>query len=70
MKTKNMNNIDDDMLPEYDFSIGERGKYAKAKANANGYIKIDPIVMEFFKEPEKINQLLISIVKSLQTIPA
>ena len=70
MRNKPLGNTDDDMLPEYDFSNGERGKYAKAKANANGYIKIDPIVMEFFKEPEKINQLLISIVKSLQTTPA
>lgn len=62
MKKKIVN--DDEMLPEYDFSGGIRGKYAARLAEENGYIKIDPIVAKYFKKAEDINKILIAIINS------
>ena len=65
MKKTNKLNDDDDLLPHYDFSGGVRGKYAARLAEENGYIKLDPKIIKFFKEPEQINNLLISIINSM-----
>ena len=43
---KVMNN-DPDMLEEYDFSKGVRGKYAKRYAEGTNVVLIDPDVAEF-----------------------
>lgn len=57
-------NIEDEMLAEYDFSNGVRGKYAGRLAEANGYIKLDPAISKAFNSPEEINQLLLAIISS------
>jgi alpha/beta superfamily hydrolase len=61
---KKKDNNSDEMLPEYDFSGGVRGKYASRLAEENGYIKIDPLVAKYFKKPEDINKILIAIINS------
>ena len=63
MKKKNIDD-DDEMLPEYDFSGGIRGKYAARLAEENGYVKIDPIVAKYFNKSEDINKILLAIINS------
>ena len=41
-------NSKDEMLEEYDFSKGTRGKYAKAYKDGVNIVKIDSDVMKFF----------------------
>lgn len=48
----------DDMLPEYDFSKGERGKFAKRFSRDTRYVSIDPDLAEYFPEPDDINTAL------------
>ncbi len=53
---------DEEMLPEYDFSEGVRGKYAKRMAEGSNLVVISPDVAEFFPDSESENVALRSIV--------
>lgn len=63
---KSFENINDEneMKTEYNFSGGVRGKYAAKLAEENGYLKLDPKIMEFFKKPEDINKILLAIIET------
>jgi hypothetical protein len=70
---KKMKN-DPDMLEEYDFSGGIRGKYAKRYAEGTNVVVIDPDIIEYFPDNESVNSALRSLaaiikkrVKSEQT---
>jgi hypothetical protein len=61
-KTRN----DPDMLEEYDFSRGVRGKYAKRYAEGANVVVIDPDVAEYFPDHDSVNESLrglVSIIK-------
>jgi hypothetical protein len=60
---KKMKN-DPDMLEEYDFSRGVRGKYAKRYAAGTNVVVIDPDVAEYFPDHDSVNEAL----RSLATI--
>ena len=60
-----MNN-DPDMLEEYDFSNGVRGKYAKRYAEGTNVVLIDPDVAEFFPDSDTVNDALRSLTKILK----
>ena len=49
---------DPDMLAEYDFSRGERGKYAKRYAEGTNVVALSPDVAEFFPDSEAVNAAL------------
>ncbi|HSB29600.1 MAG TPA: hypothetical protein VLE19_17165 [Pyrinomonadaceae bacterium] len=49
---------DPDMLEEYDFSNGVRGKYADRFAKGANVIVLDPDVAEVFPNSESVNQAL------------
>lgn len=49
---------DPDLLEEYDFSKGERGKYAKRYAEGTNIVVLDPDVAAVFKTAESVNQVL------------
>ena len=49
---------DPDMLEEYDFSNGVRGKYAARFAKGANVIVLDPDVAEVFPDSESVNQAL------------
>lgn len=53
---------DQDMLDEYDFSKGIRGKYADRYSKGANVIVIDPDVAEFFSDSKTINNALRSII--------
>lgn len=65
---KRMRN-DPDMLEEYDFSRGVRGKYAKSYAEGTNVVVIDPDIAEYFPDHDSVNQSLrglVSIIKKRQ----
>ncbi len=53
----------DDMLPEYDFSGGVRGKYAKKYDQASNVVVLDPDVAERFPNAEAVNRALRSLAE-------
>lgn len=52
-----------DMLAEYDFSNGVRGKYAKRYAAGTNVVALDPDVIAFFPDSESVNEALRALVK-------
>ena len=52
---------DKDMLEEYDFSKGIRGKYAKRYAEGTNVVVIEPDVAKFFPDHDAVNQALRSL---------
>jgi hypothetical protein len=54
---KNMDN-DPDMLPEYDFTSGERGKYAEKFAKGTNVVIIEPDVAKYFPDHDAVNDAL------------
>ena len=53
---------DPDMLEEYDFSEGIRGKYAKSYSKGTNIVIIDPDVVEFFPDENSVNDALRSLI--------
>ena len=51
-----------DILPEYDFSQGVRGKYAKRYAEGTNIVVLSPDVAEFFPDSEAVNAALRALV--------
>ncbi len=51
----------DEMAPEYDFSGGVRGKYAKRYHQGSNIVVLDPDVAERFPNSEAVNQALRSL---------
>ena len=51
------------MLDEYDFSKGERGKYAKRYAERINVVTLDPDVAVFFPDAKSVNEALRVLVK-------
>ena len=47
---------DPDMLEEYDFSKGVRGKYAKRYAEGTNVVVIDPDVAQYFLDHDSMTQ--------------
>lgn len=60
------NNNDPDMMEEYDFSKGVRGKYAKRYAEGSNLVLIDPDVARFFSDHESINDALRSLMEIIK----
>ena len=52
---------DPDMLEEYDFSKGIRGKYAKKYEEGSNVVVIDPDVATIFPDHESVNDALRSL---------
>ncbi|MSQ06367.1 MAG: hypothetical protein EXR54_08240 [Dehalococcoidia bacterium] len=49
---------DPDMLPEYGFSKGVRGKYAKRYASSSNVVVLDPDVAAVFPDSASVNRAL------------
>ena len=48
----------EEMLPEYDFSRGVRGKYAGRFTKDTIMVVLDPDVAEVFPDPNSVNETL------------
>ncbi len=57
---------DPEMLEEYDFSGGVRGKYAARFAEGANVVVLDPDVAEVFTDSESVNQALRALAGIMQ----
>jgi len=55
--------VDDDMLPEYDFSKGVRGKHHQAYKAGTNVVFLDPDVAVAFADSTSVNQALRLLLK-------
>jgi hypothetical protein len=55
-----------EMLPEYDFCKGVRGKYAKRYAKGSNVVVIDPDVAEYFPDHDSVNESLRSLLSIIR----
>jgi hypothetical protein len=63
MKKAAKSKREDDMLAEYDFSKGERGKYAKRYAAQSTAIVLDADIAPYFPDAAAVNAALRELVK-------
>ena len=49
---------DDEMRSEYDFSKGQRGKYAARFSEGTNLVIIDPDIMDVFPDSKSVNEAL------------
>ena len=54
---------DNDMLEEYDFSNGIRGKYAEQYKEGVNIVKLDKDVVKFFSDAKSVNEALRTLIK-------
>ena len=59
-------NHDAEMLEEYDFSGGMRGKYAGRFAQGANVVVLDPDVAEVFPDSESVNTALKALAGIIQ----
>ncbi|MGI8656023.1 MAG: hypothetical protein ACR2LC_12480 [Pyrinomonadaceae bacterium] len=62
MNQEPSNERDPEMLDEYDFSGGVRGKYAARFAQGSNVVVIDPDVAQVFADSESVNRALRALV--------
>jgi hypothetical protein len=63
----------DDLLEEYDFSKGIRGKYVSRFKDGSNIVVLSPDVAEVFTDSESVNEALrtlIKITRESKKIPA
>lgn len=58
-----------DMLPEYDFSKGKRGKYAAKYARGTNIVRLEPDVAALFPDARSVNKAL-RMVAEIAKLPA
>ena len=63
MKKSMASRKDPDMLDEYDFSDGVRGKYAQRYREGTNIVRLDEDVAEKFPNSEKVNEALRYLIK-------
>jgi hypothetical protein len=56
----------DELLPEYDFSQGERNKYAERYSAGTNLVLLEPDVAERFPDSESVNRALRSLIDDTQ----
>jgi len=55
-----------EMLDEYDFTGGVRGKYVERLTNRKSIITLEPDVAEVFTDSESVNQALRGLLPIIQ----
>jgi len=67
MSRKSLNSTPNaDLLPEYDFSVGIRGKYAARYAAGSNVVVLDPDVAAVFRDGAAVNGALRTLVHIAQ----
>ena len=56
----------DEMLEEYDFSDGIRGKYAQRYKDGVNIVKLDSDVTKFFPDAKSVNEALRTLIKLIE----
>lgn len=60
---KKTSKAEPEMLDEYDFSKGERGKYAKRYAQGTNLVVLDPDIAAAFPNAKAVNDALRALLK-------
>lgn len=60
--------INSDMLPEYDFSVGVRGKYVSRLAKGSNIAVLDKDVLKLFPNSVAVNTALRALGKALEAV--
>ncbi len=63
MKKVSKSQRDPDMLDEYDFSKGVRGKYVKRLAAGSNFVVLSPEVAAAFPDSDSVNEALLVLIK-------
>jgi len=63
MKKDSKTSKDTDMLEEYDFSKGVRGKYARQLAEGSNIVVLAPDVAAVFPDSDSVNEALRALAK-------
>jgi hypothetical protein len=66
MSKKKIGEPDDEMLDEYDFSGGVRGKYVARLAHRRSVIVLDEDVAQVFPDAESVNRTLRALLPTIQ----
>lgn len=66
MNQESNNEHEPEMLDEYDFSNGVRGKYAARFARGSQVVVLDPDVAQVFSDSESVNRALRALVGIIQ----
>jgi hypothetical protein len=66
---KNEAPLDDDMLPEYDFKGGVRGKYARDYGRNRNLRILAPDLLKVFPDSESVNEALRAFLRVRAAIP-
>jgi hypothetical protein len=66
MNQETTNDSDQDMLNEYDFSGGVRGKYIDRFPRGSSVVVLDPDVAKVFTDSESVNQALRALATIIQ----
>jgi len=66
MKEESNKETDPDMLDEYDFSNGVRGKYVDRFAKGSNVVVLDPDVAQVFPDSESVNQALRALAEIIR----
>jgi hypothetical protein len=67
MSKKESDNQDPEMLDEYDFSKGVRGKYAARYAQGSNVVVLDPDVAKVFPDSESVNKALRALAEIINS---
>ena len=62
-----INQQDSEMLDEYDFSQGVRGKYAQRYSEGTNIVKLDDDVAEIFPDAKRVNDALRALAKIIRS---
>ena len=60
---------DPDLLEEYDFSQGVRGKYAARIAEGTNVVLLDPEVADYFPDADSVNNALRHLIAVIESRP-
>jgi len=66
MKKDSKSHSQPEMLEEYDFSAGVRGKYASRYAQGSNVVILDPDVAEVFSDSKSVNQALRALAEIIR----
>jgi hypothetical protein len=72
MKKNELPTTDDDMLPEYDFRGGVRGKYARDYDRNRNLRILDPDLLTIFPDSDSVNEALRALLRvkaAIQQVP-
>ncbi|HVO32312.1 MAG TPA: hypothetical protein VMU17_00250 [Elusimicrobiota bacterium] len=66
MKKNTHKKSEAEMLSEYNFSHGVRGKHAKRYAEGTNIVVLDPVVSEYFPTAESVNRALRALAEIIR----